>query len=165
MGRFSDWGGGAMMGQLVLAAATSHLCGLPRQHLLVKLICRRYRIGSGEVLSHFQPINRREVAALARLALEAYEMGDRAGKHIVRITVEHQVRMVLEVMEELKFRRGVRIFASGGLFKSQIIRRLFKAKITRSLQGPRVTIVDDPLMLMLGRLMKENSRKGSGTDS
>ena len=137
------------MGHMVLAAARAHLEGTARHDLLVKLLCRYSGIKPREIPSHFQHLDRRELAELAKVALEAYDLGDRAAKEIVRATVKSQVRLVLEVREELGLRKDSKIFASGGLFKSPVIRRLFKARIARSLPAARLTFVDDPLLKIM----------------
>jgi N-acetylglucosamine kinase-like BadF-type ATPase len=152
-GSFLDPGSGSTLGLAVLYAALATMDGRMNEDLLVDLICDRYGIRPEEIRSRFLPPERREVAGLARIALEAYEKGDTSAKTLVRTAVGDLVTLLLEVREYLKFSKGVKVFASGGLFASPIVRRLFKGRLARCLPGSEVAFIDDPLMKMIGSKM------------
>ncbi len=160
-GSFLDPGSGSTLGLAILDAALATLDGRMNEEVLVGLICDRYGIRPEEIPPRFLPPDRREVAGLARVALEAYAAGDSFARAAVRSSARDLVGLVLEVRETLKIRKGVKVFASGGLFASPVVRRLFSRNIARRLPGARVTFVDDPLMRILG----EFTKMGSGTGS
>jgi N-acetylglucosamine kinase-like BadF-type ATPase len=155
-GSFRDEGSGSRLGLEVLDAVLRYPEGRPGARMLADLLTRRYGIGPREARRQFAPAGidrtarRDSVAGLARIALDAYALGDRYSRRLVRRSVGDLVDMVAAVNGRVRLNRNGKVFASGGLFSSPIVRRLFASGIRRRLPGAQLTIVEDSLLLMLG---------------
>jgi N-acetylglucosamine kinase-like BadF-type ATPase len=152
-GSFLDEGSGSVLGLAVLDAALATLERRMEEALLVELICDRYGLAPHEIPRRFLPPVRGEVAGLARVALDAYRRGDRFAVKAVRSSVADLAGLVLDAKAKAGLRRGTfEIFASGGLFKSPVVRRLLKGHLARRMPGARLTFIDDPLLTILAKM-------------
>jgi N-acetylglucosamine kinase-like BadF-type ATPase len=159
-GSFCDEGSGSILGLRVLNAAMRAVesdCG---QTMLVRLVCERYGIEPQEIRPHFVPPERQKVADLARLAFDASAQGDGVARRLIDGSASDLVELVEEVKSGGGFRDPMKVFASGGLFRSPVMRRVFRAHLEKRIPGTALTFVYDPVMRMLGGLL----RMGSGTD-
>jgi N-acetylglucosamine kinase-like BadF-type ATPase len=148
-GSYLDEGCGFRLGLAVLDAVLKTLEGRREARILVDLLCTRYGMGPCEIPGHFIPVERGRVADLARIALEAYYLGDRFSRAIVRRSARDLVGMVLAVREKIGLEDDVVVHISGGLFQSPVITRLFTTRIRRCLPGVRIQMVADPLIHIL----------------
>lgn len=144
-----DRGSGFWLGTRVLDAALRTLDTEPATSRLVGLICQRYGLRPEDIPRRFLPPERREIAGLARVALDAYAAGDPAARSWVREGVRDLAGMVLAAKRKAHLRGRVRIVLSGGLFESPVVARLLRLRIKRSLPEASLIEVREPLLHVL----------------
>jgi N-acetylglucosamine kinase-like BadF-type ATPase len=148
-GGYLDSGSGFMMGAALLMAALRTADGRQPPTVAVDLLCEDYGIDIGDVPERFLPPKRDEVAALAPVVLRAYQARCALARAVVRECVGDLVEMAVTAADRAGLGRDIPIFASGGLFRSPVIMRLFKRRITRHLPKAVVRNVSEPLINIL----------------
>jgi N-acetylglucosamine kinase-like BadF-type ATPase len=144
-----DRGSGFRVGLGVLEAALRTYDGIEEESGMVRLLCKRYGIGLGEVTRKFLPAERDRVAELARIALEAYIRGDPLARSLVREAVRDLTDMVLAVRRKTGLDRRLRLVISGGMFREEVVLRLFRGRLRRVLPQARLQHVTDPVIPIL----------------
>jgi N-acetylglucosamine kinase-like BadF-type ATPase len=148
-GGYLDRGSGFRMGFDVLEAALRAHGGVEPVNGTVKLLCERYGIKLERVPRVFLPPKRDRVAGLARIALEAYSMGDPFARITVREAARDLMDMVLAVKTKAGLGKRFRIVVSGGMFSDPAVARLFRGRIRRALPHARLHHVTNSLIPLL----------------
>jgi N-acetylglucosamine kinase-like BadF-type ATPase len=148
-GSYLDQGCGFKLGLGVLDAALGALEGRGDQTLTVDLLCRRYGLRLKQVPDCFLPVRRRQVAALARIALEASSHGDPAARRLVRKTVADLVAMAQTVAARLSLMDPLDLVVTGGLFENPGFSTSFKRALRRRFPSAAVIHVADPLACLI----------------
>jgi N-acetylglucosamine kinase-like BadF-type ATPase len=157
-GAWLDDGSGSRLGLRTLGRALRALDGRAPRGRLVDSLCDMYGLKLEEIPERFLPPGRASVAGLAEAALEAYLLGDPFARQIVRETARDLTAMVEAAGRRAGLGPKLKVVASGGLFKSPVIRRLFKAGLKRLLPRAETEVADDPLLRLLETVRKSRRR-------
>ena len=144
-----DRGSGFRVGLSVLEAALRVSDGIEEESDTVRLLCERHGIDVDGVARRFVPVARERVAQLARIAFEAYAARDPLARSLVREAVRDLAEMVMAVRRKAGLDRRVRLVVSGGMFREEVVLRLFRGRIKRVLPEVRLHHVSDPLVPIL----------------
>jgi len=150
-GGYLDAGGGFVIGTEVLRVMMQTAAGCRAPGEIENLVRKQLGMQPGIAASLFKGGSRGAVAGLVPLALEAYERGDKDVRAIVKGAVTDLVGMVEEARKRAGLASAVPVVATGGLFRSPVIERLFRRRLKRALPGVRLRIVRDMLPHLLPR--------------
>ena len=158
-GSFFDAGSGFRMGLGVLEHVLEAGDGMQKRGSMEYLISERYGVGLEEVPRLFLPVRRHMVSELAAIALKAYVMGDTSARMIVKHSVNALLRGVLAARRRAGLPTGIHVFASGGLLRNDVFRRLFSKGLSRQLAGAKPVILSDNLPHILALARTSHSRR------
>ena len=88
------------------------------------------------------------MAALAGVALEAYEMGDPVARTTIRKAAADLDDMVFAAGSGAHLARKPKVFLYGGLFRSPIVSRLVRRRLRRALRRATITHIPDILPIL-----------------
>jgi len=129
----SDEGSGFYLGHQALRAAVRDLDGRGEKTVLTRRVLEHFGVEVPEELMpklYTKPIDTSAIAALAPIVTGAAEEGDRVAGEIIASAVRELVSLVEAVARKLNMLE-VRfpLASAGGVFKSQLIRKLFHSMI------------------------------------
>ncbi|MFH1221054.1 MAG: BadF/BadG/BcrA/BcrD ATPase family protein [Candidatus Eisenbacteria bacterium] len=153
-----DAGSGYRMGIQLLQHAWEVGAGREGPSDSIRLFCRRRGIAIAEISKRIVPpdgliraaVRRGPIADLAKVVLEAYDMGDRFSAMVVEESVSSHIDMIVAVKERAGLSSRVPVVASGGLLASQSMRRLLRKRLKRALPEASLSVVTEPLLDILG---------------
>jgi N-acetylglucosamine kinase-like BadF-type ATPase len=144
-----DQGSGFSLGLGLLDTAIGALEGRVDGAYAVDLLCERYGLRPDEIRRRFLPVRRDQVAALARIALEASSRGYPLPRRLVREAVAALAGMVRAVADRLGLDTSPDVVIAGGLFENPHFRGAFERALRRSLPSASLTRVEDPLACLI----------------
>lgn len=148
-GSYLDDGSGSKLGLAVLQSALRALDGTQEAEPMVDLLCTRLGMGLSDVAAVYLKPKRSEVAELARIALEAYALGDPLARALVSQAVRDLMNMVLAVKRQIHLNDNIMVVTAGGLFQNQPFRRRFRRLIGGHLPNASIIEVEDSLIHLL----------------
>ncbi len=90
-----------------------------------------------------------KIASIARLAFSAYHLGDSFARKLVKQTSEEIVDLIWAVWRKLNLRGSHNVYASGGMFREDRLRRLVRLRLLKVLPEANLNFVNQPLVQLI----------------